>query len=287
MSCKTDTQSVTGKRRKPSKPRCGGLTTRNKPCRETVDWLGARCRFHQGQPDAKTQRQILKAEKRAASTRGGNTVSARRRSQPPQVQDLQALGLPRHRQPRRPDPRPRRHRDIDDLWNLRTNRRKVREAAAEVIVSVALDGWQATVADELGERLSPPLLQMTTSRWSGQHCRQVARLARLILKKKERLHDILGGWLFKIFEWLGRPRYEQVLARELGKRAPLPLVDDHATALARGLQIVGIAMCLHAERPLVQCACFKDVVLAEGKDRIKQLMQYSIENWHELNRVTA
>jgi hypothetical protein len=55
--------------------------------------------------------------------------------------------------------------------------------------------------------------------------------------------------------------------------------------VARGLQIVGIAMCLHAERGLTQCACFKDVVIAEGKERVKQLMLYSIENWQDLDQM--
>jgi hypothetical protein len=63
------------------------------------------------------------------------------------------------------------------------------------------------------------------------------------------------------------------------------VLDEYARAVARSLQIVGVAMCLHAGRKLTRCACFKDVVLTEGKDMVKRLMRLSIENWRELNQL--
>ncbi len=47
------------------------------------------------------------------------------------------------------------------------------------------------------------------------------------------------------------------------------------------------AMCVHANRKLTRCACFKDVVLTEGKEMVKRLMRLSIENWRELSELPA
>jgi hypothetical protein len=275
---------MVAKRRKSKKPRCGGLTKLNRSCTKPMYELGPRCKIHQGEPDAATRRKQLKAEKAAAGSKSRST--ARPRESPLRSGGLGLMSGSTRRSRPPPASRPK-HNDLQTLRRLHADHKKAKEAAIEVGAEIVLDGWQETVAGQLSDRLSPELLRVTTHRWRGQHCRQVARLARLILKSKARLHEVLGAWFFRLFEWLGRPRYEQLLARELAKRMPLPVLDEYARAVARSLQIVGVAMCLHARRKLTRCACFKDVVLTEGKDMVKRLMRLSIENWQELNKIPA
>jgi hypothetical protein len=274
---------MVARRRKPQKPRCGGLTKRNRSCRKSMYRQGPRCKIHQGEPDAATKRKQLKAQ-----------ATARAKARPTPRKTKSQLGstgmVPKPDSKRKPATTPRagpKNNDLQTLRRLRADHKKVKEAAIEVGVEIALEGWQETVTGELSDRLSPGLLRVTTHHWRGQHCRQLARLARMILKAKSKVHEILGGWFFRLFEWLGRPRYEQLVARELGKRIPLPVLDQYAKATARSLQIVGIAMCVRAGRKLTRCACFKDVVLTEGREMVKRLMRLSIENWRELSELPA
>lgn len=77
----------------------------------------------------------------------------------------------------------------------------------------------------------------------------------------------------------GSPRIARLLAEEITARVPSPFIDDSATIAARGVQATGIMMCLIHGRDLVDCACFADVVLAEGKERTKQLLVKAMGDW--------
>jgi hypothetical protein len=159
--------------------------------------------------------------------------------------------------------------------------------AAEITSEVLLDDWQAVLVGQLTDRLAPPVLTTATRHWRRRNCRRLARLARAILKAKDKIHSILGDWVFRIWEWLGRPRFEQLVAKEVSKRIPIPTLDQKAVAIARSLQIIGIALCLHAGRGLASCACFKDVALIEGKNLLRRLFRLSLEDWIKLNRLGA
>jgi len=82
---------------------------------------------------------------------------------------------------------------------------------------------------------------------------------------------------------LGRPKIERVFAQELARRVPLP-VDAQLSAAARGLQIAGIYVCVVGNRDLADCACLRDVLKAEGKERLQQLVQGAMEDWQWLPR---
>ena len=55
----------------------------------------------------------------------------------------------------------------------------------------------------------------------------------------------------------------QAFARELASSIPLP-TDAKMIAVARGVQIAGILLCVMDGRDLTKCECFTDLALAES-----------------------
>ncbi|MFE9569621.1 hypothetical protein ACFYMW_14130 [Streptomyces sp. NPDC006692] len=122
---------------------------------------------------------------------------------------------------------------------------------------------------------------MKQHRKSG--CDDLAQLARSILKGKGRLHDGVARAAGGLVGLFGRPKIERVFAQELARRVPLP-VDAQLSVAARGLQIAGIYICVVGSRDPADCACLLDVLRAEGKERLEQLMQGAMEDWRCLPR---
>jgi hypothetical protein len=86
-------------------------------------------------------------------------------------------------------------------------------------------------------------------------------MAKALVDGKEKLHDLVGeasGWLA---EKLGGQRLERIAAKELAKKIPIPVVDDQTAVVARGLQMIGISLCLARDIPLERCQCFIDLAL--------------------------
>jgi hypothetical protein len=79
--------------------------------------------------------------------------------------------------------------------------------------------------------------------------------------------------------WLGGDAVERAVARELAKRIPIPAVDQKATVVARGLQMVGIVLCLSVGSPLNRCQSFIDLALTESKERVKQILVGAMDDW--------
>lgn len=46
-------------------------------------------------------------------------------------------------------------------------------------------------------------------------------------------------------------------------------------------------MCLLQRRDLVECACFADIVIAERKERTKQLLVKAMSDWSGLRHLRA
>ncbi|MEV6184205.1 hypothetical protein, partial [Streptomyces sp. NPDC052015] len=76
--------------------------------------------------------------------------------------------------------------------------------------------------------------------------------------------------------------YRHVLRPQLVEN-PLP-VDAKLSAAARGLQIAGIYICIVGNRDLADCACLRDVLKVEGKERLQRLIQGAMEDWKGLPR---
>ncbi|HKN52818.1 MAG TPA: hypothetical protein VJX66_09970, partial [Amycolatopsis sp.] len=54
------------------------------------------------------------------------------------------------------------------------------------------------------------------------------------------------------------------------------------TAVARGVQLTGIMLCLAAGRDLTHCPCFIELALNETKDRVKKILTAALDDWTNL-----
>jgi hypothetical protein len=95
------------------------------------------------------------------------------------------------------------------------------------------------------------------------------------------MHDLVGwgaGWIAGRF---GGGQVVQTLAKELASNLQLP-PDVKFIAVARGLQITGILLCLANGKDLTRCQCFIDLAMNETKSRVKKLLAAAVEDWVNL-----
>jgi len=109
-------------------------------------------------------------------------------------------------------------------------------------------------------------------------CAALAKTARALIEGKKQLHEITGSVTGKIAHAAGFDPLGEAVLRELAKRVPLP-GDHEVTAAARGLQVIGIAMCVAADRPLNECHCFINLALDRMKEQLKEMLDAPIKDW--------
>ncbi|MGL5823550.1 MAG: hypothetical protein ACRCYU_01615 [Nocardioides sp.] len=166
--------------------------------------------------------------------------------------------------------------------NLTPAQRDIVEVAAAFTADVIVDGWPEAVADRANKYVTEPTWRRAF-RGSGRRCRLLADLARAVLRQKEVLHDIVGSAAGQVARWLQLGLFAQQLAAELTKKIPLP-PDTQFIAVARGVQITGILVCVADGTDLTRCQCFIDLALAETKTRVRELMIAATEDWARLDR---
>jgi hypothetical protein len=74
----------------------------------------------------------------------------------------------------------------------------------------------------------------------------------------------------------GTPRFHRMLVKKIAEKVPLPW-DVKLEAIARGLQIIGIWMCLVQNLPLEHCACLQMFGVALVKERVKKEIEDLLE----------
>lgn len=62
-------------------------------------------------------------------------------------------------------------------------------------------------------------------------------------------------------EKLGGQSVERIVVRGLAKKVPSPLIDEKTAVVSRGLQMIGIPLCLARGIPVERCQCFIDLAL--------------------------
>jgi hypothetical protein len=111
-------------------------------------------------------------------------------------------------------------------------------------------------------------------------------MARFILKTKTLIHKGVGKLARWVVGGFGADDVIQAFAEELASNIPLP-IDAKMIAVARGLQMAGILLCVMDEKSLEQCDCFIDLVRAETEERIKQMLIAAMSDWVNLARFPA
>ena len=184
--------------------------------------------------------------------------------------------IPVQPEPRRPHSEIPRRAVPENLTTWESDR--VEQAAAFVADSVTTE-WQEAVADRALECITPRTWNRLFHGHRQQECKVLAGMAKDILGGKKTLHDLVGSVASRVTGWFGGSAVEQAVVRELAKRIPIPGVDQKAAAVARGLQVIGIVLCLSVGSPLNRCQSFIDLALTETKERVKQILVGAMDDW--------
>ncbi|MFF3601685.1 hypothetical protein [Kitasatospora indigofera] len=155
------------------------------------------------------------------------------------------------------------------------------DGAAQVCVELVSGGGSEAIASQALRYASEATWNALFEQQQGRGCEALATLARALLDGKKSLHGMVGAVIGRLWAALGRPRIEQVFARELASRIPLPFGHEVAAA-ARGLQAAGILICFTGGGPMQDCACLKDLLVNEGKAQFENLLHGALHDWSEL-----
>lgn len=129
-------------------------------------------------------------------------------------------------------------------------------ASAAFIADVVTQGLHPAVAGQLADRVTPVprhrrKAPASSTPTQGSRLQLLAEAARATLRLKRRAHELVGEAVAEMFESLVRelPRFQRLLVRKLAEKLPLPW-DVKLEAIVRGIQVVGIWMCVVQELPL-------------------------------------
>lgn len=105
-------------------------------------------------------------------------------------------------------------------------------------------------------------------------CRNLAVIAREILKGRGEPHSWLGRFAAAPFSGL-----ERDLAVQLTARLPLKTGEADTIAAARGLQLTGMYICSTRDVGPRACQCFVDVARTDGPRALKHLIRAGATDW--------
>jgi hypothetical protein len=156
-------------------------------------------------------------------------------------------------------------------------------AAAVFCGDVVSTGWAETVADRATRYAGATWQRLTGSR-RGHSCRELAELAAALLDGRKQLHQLIGrstGWFAGL---LGADRPARAFAGEVAANIPLGAIDAKTIAVARSIQVSGVVLCMMQGRTLAQCRCFRDLALAETKERVSKILLGAMGDWSDLRK---
>ena len=164
---------------------------------------------------------------------------------------------------------------------LEERRRERVRAAADYCSDILADGWADSVAERAADYVSPEIWERLFSRRKNQ-CKALARLAQRVIAVKEELHDWIGGLVAWVLALLGVGATGREFAGELARNIPIVPVDAKIVAVARGLQVSGVTLCIFRSEDITSCQCFIDLALEETKSRVKKILVAAMDDWAKL-----
>lgn len=241
-----------------------------------------RCHKHPGMPEGGAR-----PHPPQAPVRRNNPVRSSRRvsntTRPPPPTPVQpTIPVPRSAMersatgPTRERPKATRRARFNNLTTHEQNRVDI---AAEFCVDTLIDGWPEAVASQAQKCITPKTWNRLFSRQRQGDCKVLADIAKSLLDGKKALHDFVGSVASRVAGWVGAQTVERAVVKELAQRIPIPVIDQKTVVVARGLQMIGILLCLSQGIPLNRCQSFIDLALAETKERVKQILVGALEDW--------
>lgn len=229
-------------------PRCRAPTEDGTLCRRKVSQEGQRCYQHQG------RRNVPKNPAQPVAPRRPTAV-----------------------------PPPRRHLTEEErLDRLQQQRYERLQAAAAFCADALGSDWQDAVADRAaGYATARTWKRLFTRRGHRRHCRALALSARALLRGQQQVHGAIGRIAKDAVAALGGGDVVQAFTAELAAGIPLPS-DAKVTAMARGLQVTGVLLCVVSGDNLTNCYCFTDLALTETKTAVKNVLAAAMGDWTAL-----
>ena len=111
-------------------------------------------------------------------------------------------------------------------------------------------------------------------------------MAREILNAKDQLHRLAAELAGEAASVAGVRGNALAFTKELAKNIPLKPIDAKMTAVARGIQVTGVLLCVMDNRDLTKCQCFIDLAMAESKDQVRLILVAGMSDWRNLARFT-
>ena len=156
------------------------------------------------------------------------------------------------------------------------------EAATTALADALTDGISAAIASRLADRVVDYLGRLGTwrlrrqrRRWAAVDCQALADSARAVLALKKKTHELTGQAVSVLLPE-GTPHFHRMLVKKIAEKVPLPW-DVKLEAIARGLQVIGIWMCLVQNLPLEHCPCLQMYGVALFKERVEQEIEDLLE----------
>jgi hypothetical protein len=162
---------------------------------------------------------------------------------------------------------------------------------ATLLADVLTDGLIPSLADRVADRVADYLgwagrRRLRRRRWRAVDCRLLAQTARAVLDLKHKLHEVTGEAVSRLLP-PNTPRFHRMLVKKIAEKVPLP-PDVKLEAIARGLQVIGIFMCVVQDLPLEHCACLRmlgaQLVNEQAKRHVEDLLE---ETWRDLHGITS
>lgn len=159
------------------------------------------------------------------------------------------------------------------------------QVAATLLADVLIEGVKPTLADRMTDRVVdylgwPGAKYQRRRSWTDLDCQLLADTAQAVLDLKRRSHELVGTAIEQLLP-PDTPRFHRHLVKKIAEKLPLPW-DAKLAAIARGLQVFGIWMCMVQDR-LERCACLRmlgpQVLKEHVKRRIEELLE---ETEHDL-----
>jgi hypothetical protein len=106
--------------------------------------------------------------------------------------------------------------------------------------------------------------------WTDVDCQLLADTARAVLDLGRRSHELVATGVDKLLP-PETPRFHRNLVKKIAAKLPLPW-DVKLAAIARGLQVFGIWMCMLQDR-LEHCACLRMLGPQLVKEQVKRYIE--------------
>jgi hypothetical protein len=156
------------------------------------------------------------------------------------------------------------------------------EAAATALADSLTDRISSAITSRVADRVVDYLglagayrLRWQRRRWAAVDCQALAHTARAVLALKRKTHELTGEAVSALLPE-GTPRFHRTLVKKIAEKLPLPW-DAKLEAIARGVQVIGIWMCLVQNLPLERCACLQMFGVALFRERVEQYIEDLLE----------